>query len=192
MCRRDHPSFPSEITCCFLSVLKTLLMPSEPIRALSGVNVPGFPMAGFQLTLYGRFWATPEGHRALAGQLWFWVVWVVLSVLPSRRSPFSISDRFFYAFTVAYIVVCTRTEHDRATSGMGGSDPRVFWAAVSRPERGRSRPIWTFSHGDFPFPLLRISPCFKHFGLPAVKAVAISSMQSATFTFFTRAQQNQH
>jgi len=35
-------------------------MPSEPIRALSGVNVPGFPMAGFQLTLYGRIWATPE------------------------------------------------------------------------------------------------------------------------------------
>src|SRR5437660_11965112 len=60
MRRRDHPSFPSEITCCFLSVLKTLLMPSEPIRALSGVNVPGFPMAGFQLTLYGRIWATPE------------------------------------------------------------------------------------------------------------------------------------
>ena len=62
MRRRDHPSFPSEITCCFLSVLKTLLMPSEPIRALSGVNVPGFPMAGFQLTLYGRIWATPEAH----------------------------------------------------------------------------------------------------------------------------------
>src|SRR6266478_994282 len=64
MRRRDHPSFPSEITCCFLSVLKTLLMPSEPIRALSGVNVPGFPMAGFQLTLYGRFWATPEESSA--------------------------------------------------------------------------------------------------------------------------------
>src|SRR5213592_577763 len=60
MCRRDHPSSPSEITCCFLSVLKTLLMPSELIRALSGVNVPGFPMAGFQLTLYVRIWATPE------------------------------------------------------------------------------------------------------------------------------------
>src|SRR6266481_4305635 len=64
MRRRDHPSFPSEITCCFLSVLKTLLMPSEPIRALSGVNVPGFPMAGFQLTLYGRIWATPEGRTS--------------------------------------------------------------------------------------------------------------------------------
>src|SRR6266513_2629198 len=61
MRRRDHPSFPSEITCCFVSVLKTLLMPSEPIRARSGVNVPGFPMAGFQLTLYGRIWAIPEG-----------------------------------------------------------------------------------------------------------------------------------
>src|SRR5205085_9629988 len=60
MRRRDHPSFPSEITCCFFSVLKTLLMPSEPIRALSGVNVPGFPMAGFQLTLSGGLWATPE------------------------------------------------------------------------------------------------------------------------------------
>ena len=60
MRRRDHPSFPSAITCCFLSLLKTLLMPSEPIRALSGVNVPGFPMAGFQPTLYGRIRVTPE------------------------------------------------------------------------------------------------------------------------------------
>src|SRR6184192_1034089 len=74
MRRRDHPSFPSEITCCFFSVLKTLLMPSEPIRALSGVNVPGFSMAGFQLTLYGRIWATPEDdacdvlHVNAAGQ----------------------------------------------------------------------------------------------------------------------------
>src|SRR5437773_8964126 len=74
MRRRDHPSFPSAITCCFLSVLKTLLMPSEPIRALSGVNVPGFPMAGFQLTLYGRIWATPEveeGHCCQSNGLEF-------------------------------------------------------------------------------------------------------------------------
>src|SRR5438046_2578718 len=28
MCRRDHPSFPSEITCCFLSVLTPLLIPT--------------------------------------------------------------------------------------------------------------------------------------------------------------------
>ena len=49
------------MTCCFFSSLKTLLMPTEPIRAPVGVNVPGFPMAGFQLTLHGRIWVTPEG-----------------------------------------------------------------------------------------------------------------------------------
>lgn len=31
-----------------------------PIRAPLGVNAPGFAMAGFQLTLYGRIWVTPE------------------------------------------------------------------------------------------------------------------------------------
>src|ERR1700680_4318582 len=42
MRRKDHPSFPSAMTCCFFSSLKTLLMPREPIRAPLGVNVPGF------------------------------------------------------------------------------------------------------------------------------------------------------
>src|SRR5712664_3540511 len=60
MRRKGHPSFPSAMTCCFFSSLKTLLMPKEPIRAPLGVNVPGFTMAGFQLTLYGRIWVTPE------------------------------------------------------------------------------------------------------------------------------------
>jgi CBS domain-containing protein len=35
-------------------------MPREPISAPLGVNVPGFAMAGFQVTLYGRIWVTPE------------------------------------------------------------------------------------------------------------------------------------
>src|SRR5258706_15734888 len=61
ICRKDHPSFPSAMTCCFFSSLKTLLMPREPISAPFGVNVPGSAMAGFQVTLYGRFWVTPEG-----------------------------------------------------------------------------------------------------------------------------------
>src|SRR5271157_5200150 len=60
MRRKDHPSFPSAMTCCFFSSLKTLLMPTEPIRASVGVNVPGLSMAGFQLTLHGRFWVIPE------------------------------------------------------------------------------------------------------------------------------------
>src|SRR5262249_49659892 len=62
MRRKDHPSFPRAITCCFFSSLKTLLMPREPIRASLGVNVPGFLMAGFQVTLYGRFWLTAEAE----------------------------------------------------------------------------------------------------------------------------------
>src|SRR4030095_4722748 len=60
MRRKVHPSFPNAITCCFFSSLKTLLMPSEPIRAPLGVNVPGFAMAGFQVTLHGRIWVTAE------------------------------------------------------------------------------------------------------------------------------------
>ena len=48
----------------FFSSLKTLLMPTEPIRAPVGVNVPGLPMAGFQLTLHGRIWVTPEANLA--------------------------------------------------------------------------------------------------------------------------------
>jgi len=35
-------------------------MPREPIRAPLGVNVPGFAMAGFQVTLHGRIWVTAE------------------------------------------------------------------------------------------------------------------------------------
>src|SRR5215813_10627834 len=62
MRRKGHPSFPSAITCCFFSSLKTLLIPREPIRAPLGVNVPGSSLAGFQLTLIGRIWVTPEGE----------------------------------------------------------------------------------------------------------------------------------
>ena len=67
MRRKGHPSFPSAMTCCFFSSLKTLLMPKEPISAPLGVNVPGLPMAGFQLTLHGRIWVTPEDCGSGAG-----------------------------------------------------------------------------------------------------------------------------
>src|SRR5258706_11218125 len=72
ICRKDHPSFPSAMTCCFFSSLKTLLMPREPISAPFGVNVPGSAMAGFQVTLYGRFWVTPEVYVALAPYFSSW------------------------------------------------------------------------------------------------------------------------
>src|ERR1700722_10428572 len=57
MRRKDHPSFPSAITCCFFSSVKTLLMPKEPIRAPLAVS---HAMAGFQMTLHGRIWVIPE------------------------------------------------------------------------------------------------------------------------------------
>lgn len=44
-------------------------MPKEPIRAPLGVNVPGLTMAGFQLTLHGRFWVIPEDKTELCWTL---------------------------------------------------------------------------------------------------------------------------
>jgi hypothetical protein len=63
MRRKDQPSRPKAIICCRLSSLNTLLMPREATLPPRVVNVPGdyFSMAGFEVTLYGRFWVTPEG-----------------------------------------------------------------------------------------------------------------------------------
>jgi len=61
MRRKGHPSFPSAMTCCFFASLKTLLIPTEAIAPLDGVNVLALSLAGFQVTLIGRFWVIPEG-----------------------------------------------------------------------------------------------------------------------------------
>jgi hypothetical protein len=45
--RKGHPSFPSAMTCCFFSSLKTLLMLTEAIGPLARVNVPGFIVGRF-------------------------------------------------------------------------------------------------------------------------------------------------
>jgi hypothetical protein len=50
--RSGHPSFPSAITCCFFSSLKTLLMLTEAIGPLVRVNFPGF--------IVGRFSGDPH------------------------------------------------------------------------------------------------------------------------------------
>ena len=41
MRRKGRPSFPSAMTCCFFSSLKTLPMLAEAICPLVRVNVPG-------------------------------------------------------------------------------------------------------------------------------------------------------
>lgn len=62
MRRKDQPSLPKAIICCRLSSLNTLLMTLQASLPCSAVNVPDdfFYMAGFEVTLYGRFWVTPE------------------------------------------------------------------------------------------------------------------------------------
>ncbi len=47
-----HQSFPSAMTCCFFSSLKTMPMPREPIDALLGVNGPGIIVGWFSDDLH--------------------------------------------------------------------------------------------------------------------------------------------
>ena len=51
-----HPSRPNATTCSLFYMLKTLLMPTEPIQLSVGVNVPGL------LIFVGRFWVTAEAN----------------------------------------------------------------------------------------------------------------------------------
>src|SRR5450755_3205422 len=64
MRRKGHPSRPRTMTCCFFASLKTLLIPTKA-TALRRNQRPraSFPLAGFEVTLIGRFWVTPEGWR---------------------------------------------------------------------------------------------------------------------------------
>src|SRR2546429_2293375 len=62
MRRSDHPSRPSAITCCRFSALKTLPIPAAGVQPTAQVNVsaPGAPLAGFQVSINGRFWVSTE------------------------------------------------------------------------------------------------------------------------------------
>src|SRR2546427_6928737 len=62
MRRSDHPSRPSAITCCRFSALKTLAIPAAGVQPTAQVNVStlGAALAGFQVSINGRFWASTE------------------------------------------------------------------------------------------------------------------------------------
>src|SRR2546422_8501687 len=66
MRRSDHPNRPSAITCCRLSALKTLDLPAASTKPTAQVNVstPGAALAGFQVSIIGRFWVSTEGLSA--------------------------------------------------------------------------------------------------------------------------------
>src|SRR5215471_5906961 len=63
--RRDHPSRPRAMICCFFSSFKTFAMSREATDSPAAVNVldvSSESMAGFQVFLYGRFWVFTEEH----------------------------------------------------------------------------------------------------------------------------------
>src|SRR3989442_12291664 len=62
MRRSDHPSRPSAITCSRFSALKTLAIPAAGAKPTAQVNVsaPGAALAGFQVSINGRFWVSTE------------------------------------------------------------------------------------------------------------------------------------
>src|SRR6266704_4768160 len=63
--RRDHPSRPKVMICCFFSSFKTFAMLREATYPPAAVNVlvdSSESMAAFQVFLYGRFWGFTEGN----------------------------------------------------------------------------------------------------------------------------------
>ncbi len=62
--RRDHPSRPKAMICCFFSSFKTFAMLREatyPPAAVNVLDVSSDSMAAFQVFTYGRFWVFTEG-----------------------------------------------------------------------------------------------------------------------------------
>src|ERR1700691_1570995 len=59
MRRSGHPSRPRAITCCFFASLKTLLISTKAICLTpKSTSRASFSLAGFQVTIIGRFWVT--------------------------------------------------------------------------------------------------------------------------------------
>ena len=61
--RRDHPSRPNAMICCFFSSFKTFAILREatyPPAAVNVLDVSSESMAAFQVFMYGRFWVFTE------------------------------------------------------------------------------------------------------------------------------------
>ena len=93
MRRSGHPSRPRAITCCFLASVKTLLISTKATCLTpKSTSRASFSLAGFQVTLIGRFWVTPEVRNSINQYLrtieynpWHYERW-------SARAPVSGSD----------------------------------------------------------------------------------------------------
>jgi len=61
--RRDHPSRPNAMICCFFSSFKTFAMLREATCCLAASMSRTFllkVMAAFRVLMYGRFWESNE------------------------------------------------------------------------------------------------------------------------------------
>src|SRR5437667_6790953 len=70
--RRDHPSRPKAMICCFFSSFKTFAMLREatyPPAAVNVLDVSSESMAAFQVFMYGRFWVFTEAMGSQIGIL---------------------------------------------------------------------------------------------------------------------------
>src|SRR5208337_1530961 len=70
--RRDHPSRPNAMICCFFSSFKTFAMLREatyPPAAVNVLDVSSESMAAFQVFMYGRFWVFTEVYELVVNLL---------------------------------------------------------------------------------------------------------------------------
>jgi hypothetical protein len=62
MRRKGHPSFPSAMTLLFFFCAQDIAHAQGAYKRSPRSQCPGLlPLAGFQVTLIGWFWVTPEG-----------------------------------------------------------------------------------------------------------------------------------
>src|SRR2546426_12299318 len=152
MRRSDHPSRPSAITCSRFSALKTLAIPAAGAKPTAHVNVsaPGAALAGFQVSINGRFWVSTEGWSV--GPLW-WVLW--------QQSEAGSGARKMYELCMQAKGYELRGSPDRRATASSSPTPAQFESVVSeqkaffarvRAERERdwSQPVACGGAGAFP------------------------------------------
>src|SRR6266576_998192 len=102
--RRDHPSRPNAMICCFFSPFKTFAMlreATDPPAAVNVLDVSSESMAAFQVFLYGRFWVFTEEpdieHNQVRSQFFGFVSCLLIRLRSRRQSAiqvfFSASNR---------------------------------------------------------------------------------------------------
>src|SRR5438309_88904 len=88
MRRSVQPNCPRAMTCCFFASLKILAMSAERLTALPPRQRLErlLPMAGFQVSIYGRFWVSTEVSLALLYMKGFKSFWSIVRLCEARLS----------------------------------------------------------------------------------------------------------